>query len=140
MAGPLSIPPTGKLEPPLLYEIFDPQGGKRTLVPIDVLKKQRHVMNATIAIEDRSFYTNMGVDPRGFARGLYLTATRQDVQGGSTITQQLVKNVLLTQQFSIERKVKEMILALEISRRYSKDQIHRDVSERNPIRQPGLRH
>ena len=120
---PILNPTTGKLEAPLLYEFFDPQGGKRTLVPIDVLKKQRYVMYATISIEDRGFYSNPGIDPRGFLRALYLTLTRQDVQGGSTITQQLVKNVLLTQQFSIERKIKEMILALEISRRYTKDQI-----------------
>ena len=120
---PVLNPTSGKTEAPLLYEIFDPQGGKRTLVPIDVLKKQKWVIAATIPIENRSFYTDPGIDIRGFARGLYLTATHQDVQGGSTITQQLIKNVLLTQEFTIDRKAKEMILALEISRRYSKDQI-----------------
>lgn len=114
---------TGETRAPLLYEVFDPQGGRRTGVPIESLKAQKHVINATISIEDASFYTNPGVDIRGFARGVYLTATGQDTQGGSTITQQLVRNVLLTQQFTVERKIKEMILALEVSRRYTKDQV-----------------
>jgi len=120
---PVPNPTTGQVEAPLLYEVFDPQGGKRTLVPIDVLKRQRHIINATIAIEDADFYTNPGIDVRGIARAAYLTLTGQDVQGASTITQQLVRNVLLTQQFTWERKIKEIILALEVSRRYTKDQI-----------------
>ena len=114
---------TGKVEAPLLYEVFDPQAGKRTLAPIDVLKRQRYVIEATIALEDSTFYTNPGIDFRGIARSAYLTLTGQDVQGASTITQQLVRNVLLTQKFTWERKIKEIILALEISRRYTKDQI-----------------
>lgn len=120
---PVADPVTGKVAAPLLYEIFDPQGGKRTLVPIDVLKKQKHVINATIALEDATFYTNPGIDLRGIVRAGYLTLTGQDVQGASTITQQLVRNVLLTQQFTWERKFKEIILALEVSRRYTKDQV-----------------
>ena len=76
---PVSDPATGKLEAPLLYEIFDPQGGKRTLVPMELLKKQRHVINATIAIEDANFYTNPGIDFRGIARAAYMTLTGQDL-------------------------------------------------------------
>lgn len=120
---PVKDPITGKEAAPLLYEIFDPQGGKRTRVSIDVLKRQRYVMEATISLEDKDFYTNPGIDFRGIVRAAYLTLSGQDSQGASTITQQLVRNVLLTQKFTWERKAKEIILALEVSRKYTKDQI-----------------
>ncbi|MDE3089687.1 MAG: PBP1A family penicillin-binding protein [Chloroflexota bacterium] len=107
----------------LLYEVFDPNGGRRTVVPIaqipTVLKQ------ATIATEDPSFYSNLGVDPRGVLRAIYyLALTGKPVGGGgSTITQQLVRNTLITPEPTIQRKIREAILALEVTRRYSKDQI-----------------
>ncbi|MEA3460216.1 MAG: transglycosylase domain-containing protein, partial [Chloroflexota bacterium] len=82
---------------------------------------------ATIAIEDKSFYENPGVDLEGVARAFYYTLRGEHVQGASTITMQLVKNVLISPEERykklISRKIKEVILALEISRLYSKDQI-----------------
>jgi 1A family penicillin-binding protein len=109
----------------LLYEIFDPRLGDRTWVPLDQIPL--YLRQATIAIEDRSFYENPGFDIRGFARALYYNLRGGPIQGGSTITMQLIKNVLIPPEERYKklysRKIKEFILALEISRRYSKDQI-----------------
>jgi len=105
----------------LLYEIFDPHGGKRTWVSLEDIPP--YVKQATIAIEDKDFYTNPGFDFRRLVRSVYATLIEGRREGASTITQQLVKNVLLTPEVSIERKVKEILLAIEISRRYSKDEI-----------------
>lgn len=109
----------------LLYEVFDPQGGRRTTVPLSQMPE--HLINATIATEDANFYSNAGVNIRGMMRGAYQTLSGAQLQGGSSITQQLVKNVLIPQAermaISPERKIKEIILAYELTRRYSKDQI-----------------
>ena len=110
----------------LLYEIFDPRLGDRTWVPLDQIPL--YLRQATIAIEDKTFYENPGFDIRGFARAFYYYILRGGrVQGGSTITMQLVKNVLIPpeERYKVlySRKIKEFILALEVSRRYSKDQI-----------------
>jgi 1A family penicillin-binding protein len=78
---------------------------------------------ATIAIEDKNFYKHQGFDPLGIIRGLSRLVTQGRAQGGSTLTQQLVKNVLLTPERSLFRKVKEFILAIQIERKYSKDEI-----------------
>lgn len=106
----------------LLYEIIDPHGGRRTVVPLaDIATPMQW---ATIAVEDASFYVNPGFDIRSIARALWLNVRgSQVVSGGSTITQQLVKNTLLTPEVSFQRKLKEAVLAWEASRRYSKDQI-----------------
>lgn len=83
-----------------------------------------HLINAVIAIEDRRFYYHFGVDPLGLARAIYINFRKGGVvQGGSTITQQLAKNLFLTPDRTIMRKVKEALLALYLERRYSKDQI-----------------
>lgn len=107
----------------LLFEVFDPDAGRRTVVPIH--KIPLVLKQATIATEDPSFYTNAGVDPRGIARALYyyLRYGKPVAGGGSTITQQLVRNTLITPEPTFERKIREAILAIEITRRYSKDQI-----------------
>ncbi|MBI5305201.1 MAG: PBP1A family penicillin-binding protein [Chloroflexi bacterium] len=107
----------------LLYEIFDPNGARRTVVPsarIPLVLKQ-----ATIATEDKSFYTNPGVDWYGIARAAYyyIRYGRPVSGGGSTITQQLIKSALLTPEQTFERKIREAILALEVARKYSKEQI-----------------
>jgi len=108
----------------LLYEVFDPQGGKRTTVPLSEVSP--YVIMATIATEDADFYENVGINLRGVVRAVS-KSLEGDVQGGSSITQQLVKNVLIPQeersQILISRKVREIILAYEITRRYPKDQI-----------------
>ncbi|MBC7260222.1 MAG: PBP1A family penicillin-binding protein [Chloroflexi bacterium] len=106
----------------LLYEIFDPYGGKRTLVPLSQISP--YVRNATIATEDANFYRHPGFDPLSVLRALWYDVTeRRIVSGGSTITQQLVKTLFLTPEVSLKRKITEAVLAAEITRRYSKDEI-----------------
>ncbi len=107
----------------LLFEMFDAQGGRRTLV--SVARIPAVLKQATIATEDPSFYTNVGVDFRGIARAVYYYARygKPVGGGGSTITQQLVRNTLITPDPTIQRKIREAVLAVEVTRRYSKDQI-----------------
>jgi penicillin-binding protein 1A len=83
-----------------------------------------YVPQAFIAIEDRRFYEHYGVDPWGIARALIANILHRGVsQGGSTITQQLAKNLFLTQERTIHRKLQEMLLALWLERKFSKTQI-----------------
>jgi len=83
-----------------------------------------HLKNAVIATEDKRFYSHFGVDPRGFARAMMVNFQRGKlVQGGSTITQQVAKNVFLTSARTIERKVKEIPLAIAMELRYTKEEI-----------------
>ncbi|MDR3179384.1 MAG: PBP1A family penicillin-binding protein [Holosporaceae bacterium] len=84
----------------------------------------KYVGNAVIAIEDRRFYSHCGIDFMGIARALYTNIVhRRILQGGSTITQQLAKNLFLSASRSIKRKVQEFILALWLERKFSKRQI-----------------
>lgn len=104
----------------LLYSVYKDQN--RAYVQLkDIPKNLQH---ATIAIEDRNFYQNSGFSIRGYLRALVGIVTLRGISGGSTLTQQLVKNVLLqdTRQ-TIQRKIKELILAIQVDKRYSKDQI-----------------
>ncbi len=79
---------------------------------------------AMVAVEDRRFRQHPGVDPLGIARSFYVRATKgRFTQGGSTITQQLARNVFLTNDKTWTRKLREMVLALAIERKFSKDQI-----------------
>ena len=81
------------------------------------------VKDAAVAAEDRSFYENNGIDLKGIARTLFSNATTGSQGGASTITQQYVKNLYLTQERTYSRKVKEAVISLKISRQKSKDQI-----------------
>jgi penicillin-binding protein 1A len=91
-------------------------------VPLGQLPRQ--VPQAFIAIEDRRFYSHHGIDPIGLARAAWANVMRRGVaQGGSTITQQLAKNLFLTQERTVTRKVQEAALAVWLERKYSKDQI-----------------
>lgn len=103
----------------LLYEFY---GDKRRL-PITLNEIPESLIKATIAIEDASFYRHFGFDIRGILRGLYRTILQRRLQGGSTITQQLVKNALLTQERTLSRKIKEAVLTVATEILYSKDQI-----------------
>lgn len=103
----------------VLYDIFADQ--KRT--PIEISSVPEHVRQATIAIEDKNFYKHQGFDPTGMFRAVFNIVFRGRLQGGSTLTQQLVKNVLLTPERTIFRKIREFILAVQIERRYTKDEI-----------------
>ena len=83
-----------------------------------------YLPKAFIAIEDRRFYSHFGIDPMGISRAVLRNVLRRGgMEGGSTITQQLAKNLFLTQERTLSRKVQEAILALWLEHRYSKDQI-----------------
>lgn len=103
----------------LLYDVFS--GARRN--PVDINQVPLTVKQATIAIEDKNFYKHGGFDIGGILRGAFRSIFLGRLQGGSTLTQQLVKNVLLTQQRTITRKLKEFILTVQVERKYSKDQI-----------------
>lgn len=104
----------------LLFDIFADQN--RTPVPLDQIPK--HVQEATIAIEDKDFYRHQGINPvGGMLRAITAMVTRKGLQGGSTITQQLVKSALLTPERTVTRKVKEIILAFWVELLYSKNKI-----------------
>lgn len=103
----------------LLYTIYLQKN--QTFIPLADIPKD--VQHATIALEDKDFYKHGAIDIRGIIRAFIATVFRQELQGGSTITQQLVKNSLLTPERTITRKVKEVILSFATELLYSKDQI-----------------
>lgn len=103
----------------ILYEIYTDQN--RT--PVALSDIPEFVRNATIAIEDRNFYHHPGFSIRGIIRAAREITINNDIQGGSTITQQLIKSALLTPETTIIRKVKEIILAFWAEQIYTKDQI-----------------
>ena len=91
--------------------------------PIGIGEIPEHVQNAFLAIEDRKFRTHYGFDFIRTARAAFLTLTKTRREGGSTITQQLAKNAFLSPEQTMSRKIKEAILAVEIERKYTKDEI-----------------
>ena len=110
----------------LLYEIIDPNAGRREYIRIDDISP--FMIAAIIATEDKDFYSHPGFDLVAIVRAaIQNLSAGETVSGASTITQQLARNLLLDSgernQRTIERKVKEIILSAEITRRYSKDQI-----------------
>ncbi|MBI3031276.1 MAG: PBP1A family penicillin-binding protein [Candidatus Rokubacteria bacterium] len=95
---------------------------RRIFIPLAQIPKP--LLDAILAVEDARFYSHWGVDPMGIARAIYQNFRRgRIVEGGSTITQQLAKVLFLTPDKSLDRKLKEAFLALELERRYSKDRI-----------------
>ncbi|MCB9800999.1 MAG: transglycosylase domain-containing protein [Pseudomonadales bacterium] len=103
----------------LLYEVF----GDENRIPIEIETLPPYVYQASISIEDKNFYNHFGFDIIGITRALHNNLTGNTIEGGSTITQQLVKNALLTREKSIQRKVKEAILAVFTEIIYSKKEI-----------------
>lgn len=103
----------------LLYEIYANQN--RTIVPLSTIPKS--LKNATLAIEDKNFYQHPGFDISAILRAINQNSKGQSVQGGSTITQQLIKSSMLTPEQSITRKLKEIVLAFWAERLYTKDEI-----------------
>jgi penicillin-binding protein 1C len=103
----------------LLYDVFN--GERQT--PVKIAEVPKYLKEATVSIEDKNFYTNAGVDPLTPLRILYNLVLKQRVIGGSTLTQQLVKNTLLTNERTIPRKIKEFILTLQVDSKYTKDQV-----------------
>lgn len=108
---------TGKV---LLYDIYGEE--KREIVSFE--KISDNLKQAILASEDSRFYQHGGLDFEGILRAILIDLKLQSAsQGGSTITQQLIRSVYLTNQKSIARKVREIVLSIELERRYSKDQI-----------------
>lgn len=103
----------------LLYKIYKNQN--RTAVPLS--KIPPWVIYATLAAEDSEFYSHQGISIKGIIRSIYKNARSGRLTGGSTITQQLVKNALLSPQKTLIRKLKEVVLALQTELKYSKNQI-----------------
>lgn len=92
-------------------------------LPVKLDKIPKHVRAAFVSIEDNRFYEHSGIDYRGTFRALVSNIMGQEVQGGSTITQQLAKNAFLTQERTLSRKVKEAFLARQLENKYTKDEI-----------------
>ncbi len=103
----------------LLYRMYDDKN--RTLANLSDISKD--LIHATLAAEDRNFYHHVGIDMVAIIRALYHNWKNGSQEGASTITQQLIKNSLLTPERTYTRKLKEIILALWVERIYSKDQI-----------------
>lgn len=102
-----------------LYELY--QDYNR--IPIKIADVPKQLQQATIAVEDKEFYTHQGFSTWGMIRGMLRGITRGRAQGGSTLTQQLVKNVLLSSDRTLTRKFKELVLSIQIEKKFSKDEI-----------------
>ncbi len=102
-----------------LYDIFE--GENR--IPVQWEDIPQYLKDATVAIEDKEFYRHQGLSTIGIFRGMAACLILRRCQGGSTLTQQLVKNVLLSQERTLPRKMKEAVLAIQIERKYKKDEI-----------------
>ncbi len=103
----------------LIYEIYADQ--RRT--PVKLSDVPEYMKEATISIEDKDFYTHGGFSVTGILRAAYKTVFQRQLEGGSTLTQQLVKSALLTPERTVRRKLREFFLSVLVEARYSKDQI-----------------
>ncbi len=104
----------------VLYAIYGEE--KRDVVPLSLMPD--HLIHAVISAEDSRFYSHFGVDFRGIARSFIQNIKKGSrAQGGSTISQQLIRSTFLSGEKTISRKIREVILAIELDRRYSKDEI-----------------
>ncbi|MCO8043276.1 penicillin-binding protein 1B [Acinetobacter bohemicus] len=110
-----------RLEPLLIGGIYPQHNEDRVLIKLNKVPKP--LIEALIATEDRNFYHHHGVSPRGIARAVVSNITGGKRQGGSTLTQQLVKNFYLTPERTLKRKVNEAFMAMLIELHYSKDEI-----------------
>jgi 1A family penicillin-binding protein len=127
------LPTPGKIETtyqPLTTQIFDRNGkllygiyAEQNRKPISLTEIPEYLKKATIAIEDKDFYHHKGFSLPGILRAAFKTVFKKKLEGGSTITQQLVKSAALTQERTITRKIKELILSTLVEIKYSKDQI-----------------
>lgn len=102
-----------------LYDIFENQNR----IPVKYEDIPNHLKLATVSVEDKDFFKHQGLSASGILRGMTACILLRRCQGGSTLTQQLVKNVLLTNERTLPRKMKEAILSIQIERRYNKDEI-----------------
>ncbi|MDD3114325.1 MAG: penicillin-binding protein 1A [Anaerovibrio sp.] len=119
------------VRPAASSQIYDINGNElasvhaeQNRVPVKISQIPEHLKDAFIAVEDVRFYDHAGVDPKGILRAVFSNITNQGVaEGGSTITQQLAKNAYLTQDRTYKRKIQEVFLALQLERKYTKDEI-----------------
>jgi penicillin-binding protein 1B len=111
-----------RLEPPLIGKIYPEHNEDRVLVPYDEVPV--FLVEALVAVEDRHFYRHFGIDLKGILRAMISNITSGGLrQGGSTLTQQLVKNYFLTRERTFSRKINEMIMAVLLERHYTKAEI-----------------
>jgi 1A family penicillin-binding protein len=103
-------------------KLYETSGGHQE-IPVKLNQVPRSMVLATLAAEDADFYKHRGVDPEALARATYKTLTSNEASGGSTITQQLIKNTYLSSDKTVSRKLKEMTYAIILEQKYSKDQI-----------------
>ncbi len=113
----------------LLYEVSDPETGWRTYVPLREITgddRNTFIVDATVAAEDETFWKNYGIEPAAILRGAFINVTGRGSSGGSTITQQLVRQLYpdnIGFERSYDRKVREAIVAFQFTQTYSKEQI-----------------
>jgi penicillin-binding protein 1B len=111
-----------RLEPELITSVFDDVMEDRVPVAYDALPQ--HLIDAVLVIEDRNFFTHDGISIRGMLRAAITNFREKEVRaGGSTLTQQLIKNLYLTSERKYSRKLREIVMALIIDARYSKQEI-----------------
>lgn len=116
-------------KPPIITKIYDDKGDvigeffkeKRILTPIEDIPET--LSHAFVSAEDGRFYEHSGVDPISIARAIYINQTTDRTTGGSTITQQVVKSLLLTPERTYKRKIKEAVLAYRLEKNFTKDEI-----------------
>jgi len=113
--------PLVRLEPLPIGGIYPDNNEDRVLVRLNEVPK--HLVQALLATEDRNFHSHLGVDPRGIARALVNFIRGRGLQGGSTLTQQLVKNFFLTPERTLQRKLTELIMAVLLELHYGKNEI-----------------
>lgn len=105
-------------------ELLIEQFGEKIRTPIDIANAPKHLLHAFVSAEDANFYSHYGVDFKGLARAaIQLALTGKKKQGGSTITMQVARNFLLTNEKTYIRKLKEIILSFQIEQAYTKDEI-----------------
>lgn len=103
----------------LLFSVYQNQNR----IYVDLNKIPKFIQQGTISIEDKNFYSNQGFSISGYLRAARNIILLKGLSGGSTLTQQLVKNTLLTSERTIPRKIKELMLSIQVDKKYSKDQI-----------------
>ena len=120
-----------EIRPSASSQIYDINGklittihSEQNRLPVSINKIPMNLQNAFVAAEDARFYQHIGIDPRGILRAVWSNISGGSVsEGGSTITQQLAKNALLSQERTLKRKIQEAMLALQIERQYTKSEI-----------------
>jgi penicillin-binding protein 1A len=131
-AATFDLPPIDRIvkyTPKLPLQIFTSDGaeiaqfGTERRIYVPLTKTPKLLQDAVLAVEDARFREHSGIDPKGMARAVVAALTGGRKQGASTITQQLVRTMLLTREFSVERKAKEIMLAFKVEDALSKDRI-----------------